>query len=459
MSEFHIVGLGGGPLPPQIATKYTTNDGNFAVPVANNLNLFGTDSSSATAPDAFSPWTTSNGGPTVTFRMPGYAKWVVNPVANLGTHTTIQAAINAASAGDDIFITAGTYTENPVLKSGVNLIAFAADAGLNGNFITASNVIINGNCTFTGTGTVTISGIQLVTNGAPFLTVSGNAASTVNLTGCYLNVFNNGGIAFTSTSASAEINIAYCTGSINGALAPFTMNSPGTMYWGFCDIENGSFNPTIPGTLANGVLQFEQSLLKFPITVSSGSFTTAYSQINSGNTTAVALTGGNFFSEMGFLGGGTSPSVTIGVGATATINMTLISTSNATAAISGAGTLNYSGLGFLQAGTNITVTNQNPFVFANSAVQVKIPSAYPYTVLPQDAIVIVDSSVSRTINLTATPSIGQKVIIKDNTGTANTNNITISGNGKNIDGAATLVLNTTFASVELIYNGTQWNAN
>jgi hypothetical protein len=73
-------------------------------------------------------------------------------------------------------------------------------------------------------------------------------------------------------------------------------------------------------------------------------------------------------------------------------------------------------------------------------------------------IVAVDSSGgARTVNLPAAPTTGQTYRIKDSVGSALTNNITISGNGKNIDGAASKVLNTNYASVDLAYTGTQWN--
>jgi len=48
--------------------------------------------------------------------------------------------------------------------------------------------------------------------------------------------------------------------------------------------------------------------------------------------------------------------------------------------------------------------------------------------------------------------------IKDNAGTASIYNITITPSGKNIDGSASLVLNTNYGSVDIVYNGTQWNA-
>ena len=61
-----------------------------------------------------------------------------------------------------------------------------------------------------------------------------------------------------------------------------------------------------------------------------------------------------------------------------------------------------------------------------------------------------------TATLPATPATGEAVRIVDGAGTGATNNITIAGNGKNIAGAATLVLAYNYSGVTLVYNGTQW---
>src|SRR6187431_1669292 len=91
----------------------------------------------------------------------GTAKWIVDPsVAAVCTHTTIAAALTSASSGDTIFIRPGTYTENITLKAGVNLTAYGSDDSLNGTGV----VIINGTCTFTAAGSVTLYGLQLQTN-------------------------------------------------------------------------------------------------------------------------------------------------------------------------------------------------------------------------------------------------------------------------------------------------------
>jgi hypothetical protein len=82
-----------------------------------------------------------------------------------------------------------------------------------------------------------------------------------------------------------------------------------------------------------------------------------------------------------------------------------------------------------------------------------------YTALTSDNIVVVNRSTgsATTITLPASPTSGEIKIIKDGKGDAATNNITIQGNGKNIDGTATQVINVNYGAFSLAYNGTQWN--
>ena len=71
----------------------------------------------------------------------------------------------------------------------------------------------------------------------------------------------------------------------------------------------------------------------------------------------------------------------------------------------------------------------------------------------------VTAAAPMTIQLVSSPITGQIYTIKDSTGAAATYNITISGtaSSKNIDGATTTVINVNYGSVQLIYNGSQWN--
>lgn len=81
------------------------------------------------------------------------------------------------------------------------------------------------------------------------------------------------------------------------------------------------------------------------------------------------------------------------------------------------------------------------------------------TALITDEIIVINKTpdATTTVTLMANPDIGKIIRIKDGKGTAGSFNITTSGNGKNIDGAATLVISTNYGSHTLVYNGTQWN--
>src|SRR5579871_5213527 len=114
-------------------------------------------------------------------------KWVVSKTSGEGTHTTIASAISSASSGDTIFIMPGTYTENITAGVGINLTAFDCDAF-------TPNVTISGTLTLSSAGTVSVSGVNLKTNSAAALAVTGSAASIINLTNCNINCSNNTGI-------------------------------------------------------------------------------------------------------------------------------------------------------------------------------------------------------------------------------------------------------------------------
>lgn len=82
-----------------------------------------------------------------------------------------------------------------------------------------------------------------------------------------------------------------------------------------------------------------------------------------------------------------------------------------------------------------------------------------YTALTSDNVIVVNKSTgsATTITLPASPASGEIKIVKDGKGDAKTNNITIAGNGKNIDGTASRTINVNYGSFCLVYNGTQWN--
>jgi len=81
-----------------------------------------------------------------------------------------------------------------------------------------------------------------------------------------------------------------------------------------------------------------------------------------------------------------------------------------------------------------------------------------YQVLATDyTIGVTSTAAARTITMPNSGiAQGQSWVIKDESGGAATNNITISGNGFNIDGAATFVISTNYGSVDIYWNGSAY---
>lgn len=80
------------------------------------------------------------------------------------------------------------------------------------------------------------------------------------------------------------------------------------------------------------------------------------------------------------------------------------------------------------------------------------------TALVTDDVIFVDTSGgAHTITLYGQPFQGMKQTVTDATGSGLTNNITVNGNGNNINGASTDSIITAFGSATYVYNGTIWN--
>lgn len=290
------------------------------------------------------------------------AKWIVSATSSDGTHTTIATALTSASSGDTIFIRPGTYTENITLKAGVNLTAYDCDSSQNGT----GKVIISGTCTLTTAGSVSISGIQLQTNSAALLAVTGSATSIVNLKNCYLNCLNNTGITFSSSDAGAQINIYYCSGNLGTTgIAYFTDSSSGHLSIFYSDFENSGASTTA-STKSAGELDIQWSTFKGALTYSSSNTVSSIlnSDINTAslNVTCVTTSGtGTLTFHECHISSGSASAISVGSGTTVACRLCIVNSSN-TNAITGAGTLRYgiqfSGTSSL---TNVSTQTGNNF--------------------------------------------------------------------------------------------------
>lgn len=102
-------------------------------------------------------------------------------------------------------------------------------------------------------------------------------------------------------------------------------------------------------------------------------------------------------------------------------------------------------------GNTITIT-------VNQTVLAYTPTAISYIIQNTDDIIGVTSTAApRTMTLPNSGLVtGKSWTIKDESGGAATNNITISGNGANIDGSPTFAINTNYGAVTIYYNGSNF---
>lgn len=149
------------------------------------------------------------------------AKWIVNPTAGLGTHTTIAAAIASSSSGDIILVTQGTYTEDITMKAGVLL------TGLPGAH-QIPNVTIVGKLSFSTAGTYNVSNIALQTNGDECIEVTGSNLLFIEISQCNLLATNNNAILVSNSNADTILYLTDCEGDVTNT---------GISMWGLTNIS------------------------------------------------------------------------------------------------------------------------------------------------------------------------------------------------------------------------------
>ena len=121
------------------------------------------------------------------------------------------------------------------------------------------------------------------------------------------------------------------------------------------------------------------------------------------------------------------------------------------------------GTATITAGSGITVTpGANTITISSTGADLLAytnVNTSPYVVLSTDEYLGVDCSAAPIqINFPNAPSTGRVFIVKDFGGFANTNNITLTSVGGAIgfDGSLSYVMNTQYASVQLIFDGTNY---
>lgn len=278
-----------------------------------------------------------------------------------GDFTTLTAALAAATSGKTIYFH-GTFTENLTLKNNINLVAWDAD-GLQ------PTATIIGTCTLSTAGSVTISGVNLQTNGAFALVVSGSGVSEVDLINCSITCTNNTGISFTNSNASSSIFISNCFQNITTTgIGLWTSSSPGQIQINGGFIDNDGASSTDSTNSAGNISLFNLAMGS-PISCSgTGQINVFNSVISCQQVNATAITtagtgGSQLFNSTVTSGSASAISIGVGTGFGAYTSTIISSNTNA---ITGLGTLLYADLTFPTSST------------INTAVQT--PSAWkPYS--------------------------------------------------------------------------------
>ena len=278
----------------------------------------------------------------------GEADLIVSSDASQGTHTTLAGAMADAVAGQTIFLRT-SVTENVTLTAGVNITAWT------GGSLNTPTII--GTLTMTTAGTCNISGIKLVTNSAVFLSMTGVAATIVNLNNCYLNCTNNTGITYSVANVASQLNIMYCNGNLaTTGIAYISDSSTGTTTMSYSDFLNTGASTTA-NTKSAGTLLVLFCKFVNPWTYSSSSVGSSFiesviddSPINTAALTTSGTGGINF--TTGFMAGGTASAVVVGSGTIVGLSNVNLSSSN-TNAIAGTGTIQVAAVSFT--GTSSTI--------------------------------------------------------------------------------------------------------
>ncbi len=447
--------------------------------------------------------------------VPGAASWniiassagsVIQLTADDAT-VAIPVAGNIRIAGQHGLNTyAAGNTMNIAINNAITLGDLAVITGSPAITLTTGDATItSGNINMSTTnaaGTIGIikwNAIRWIHNFGSFNTFVGQAAGNLTLTGTANSSTGIGAFALaglTSGGSNTAVGFTALSGTTSGAentsvgFQALTANTLGSnnVAVGFNALANNTVSSqstalgssalnAAVGASANTAVGFNSLLL-----LTSGSTNTAVGRIalsaivtGSGNTAlgssaGLSLTLADSDNIMIGSTGTAGDSARIRIGTQATHTSTFIAGidgvnvgSVAKVVTMAAGATNQLGTATITAGSGVTITpGANTITISASGITditYTNVTTTPYVVLATDAYISVDSSGgARTIQLPNTPVEGQIFYVKDRTGSAVANNITVTtvGGVTLIDGATTFVMNTNYESVSIIGSSTAY---
>jgi hypothetical protein len=416
----------------------------------------------------------------------------VNAATGIALCATVGTCVHNVSLGNNALLYAGNYCADFIARS-------IPDVAWVNSQITGGTGISNANNGLTKKGNTVVLGGELTgttyinTNGFGFF-VTGNTASHADL------IIDSGGIGIGDYYCGSHHYI-----SVDGmstylvqnttdynCVSEIVLNCSGDISLRQCklfDADNGCCSRIY---LANGAVELYSIFNKTGntivdvclyhgsgMTISSDSPSfggakycadysanyTCLSIPNAGWVTGKTTTAGNGLTKEGnkvILGGALTGQTTINGAQILRINVTQVDITGTTAIVLSGTTyiglpasgvplvddvlVRVAGTGEIRTVSGAALGDKNN-IYATTAVttSVALNTGSSYVVLANAGSAI-------TITLPGTPKNGQAFKIKDASGNALTNNITVSGGGHNIDGSASGLINTDFGALELVYN-------
>ena len=283
------------------------------------------------------------------------ANYIVDPNGTKAEYTTLATAYAAASSGDIIFIKEGTYTEDLTIDKNISIVGFLGE-----NRPGTLLVKLSGKLTFSGNYKVRIQGISHSTNGDNLIDCNGNDAN-VWYENCNVSVETAiTGYVLDGSGSTGNIYLSNCYVLGTGTAKLFDISVSGKVFW----IHNTWLEGfTTASTMSNSTVNVNNSKGMTPLAITGAGRILAdkmwFGALKSpfSNTQFLTVSSSNASAiRNSYISSGTEVAITVTSG-TLSLTQSTIQSTNGTAVIDGAGTLEYAGLSFLSTST-ITTTTQ-----------------------------------------------------------------------------------------------------
>ena len=446
---------------PQIPTSFVTNTGT-AIPIGNVLEILGTTVAAHSI-----PLETTGSGNTVTVEAQFASAAASSVATNAGfasfnsSEFTVDAngfvSISGTGAGETITGNSGGPL-SPVAGNW-NIFGASTAAGAipvttvgSGNTLTVdvqkSQAIATTNATNVGLSAFNSAEFTVDANGFVSLVGGGNAIEKIALqTGTTPIVPASGLITFNGAVVAAGTNPVQTNGTAASTMQLQVQTAQAIASTNAANIGLAAFNSADFTVDANGFVTLSGTVdvaIRVDTSTAPG-------------TNPVVPAAGIITVTGGQVAAGTTANViqTDSLAANTYTIQIQRSQAVATSTIGDNGVSHFNSADFIVDSNGfVSITNFTPFAYT----QINHASS-PYTVLSTDNYISADPTAGTiSILLPNAPTTFRKFIIKDRTGTASTNNISVTtvGGAVTIDGQTTYTIAGNFGAIELLFNGTSY---